>query len=105
MPSSKARHTARSWSAAAPLIISPPTAPQPKPSTDSSRPVRPNLRFSTAASCADALPADKIAGKLRVSMIRRAADGVPGQLGGGDAEMVGRAIAAGLGALGLGAVM
>src|SRR5712692_1586325 len=50
MPSSKARHTARSWSAALPLIISPPTLPQPKPSNDTSRPVLPNLRFSTAAA-------------------------------------------------------
>src|SRR5207302_765662 len=50
MPSSTARATACSWSAAAPLIISPPTAPQPKPSSDTSRPVLPNFRLFTAAS-------------------------------------------------------
>src|SRR5713101_5206229 len=55
MPSSSARHTARSCSAASPLIISPPTAPQPKPSSDMSRPVLPNLRFSIAASVLPAL--------------------------------------------------
>src|SRR5579862_6005864 len=56
MPSSSARATARSWSAGAPLIISPPTAPQPKPRADSSSPVRPNLRFSTTAASAIVLP-------------------------------------------------
>src|SRR6185437_4005806 len=44
MPWSTARAMARSWSAGAPLVISPPTAPAPKPSTEMSRPVRPNLR-------------------------------------------------------------
>jgi hypothetical protein len=34
------------------LIISPPTAPQPKPSSETSRPVRPNLRLSIAAAFA-----------------------------------------------------
>src|ERR1700687_3551755 len=71
MPSSIARETACSWSAAAPLIISPPTAPQPKPSTDRSRPVLPNLRFSTDAASAlpPALAADQapVAGACQLS--------------------------------------
>src|SRR5471030_918479 len=45
MPWSTARAIARSWSAAAPLVISPPTAPAPKPRTEISRPVRPSLRY------------------------------------------------------------
>jgi hypothetical protein len=32
------------------LVISPPTAPHPKVSTEMSRPVRPNLRFSIVAA-------------------------------------------------------
>src|SRR5690349_17136238 len=46
MPSSTARAIARSWSAGAPLVIRPPTAPAPNPNTPTSRPVRPNLRRS-----------------------------------------------------------
>src|SRR5215831_5353342 len=38
----------RSWSRGSPRTISPPTAPQPKPSTDSRIPVRPNIRVSIA---------------------------------------------------------
>src|SRR5471032_1680596 len=49
MPWSTARAMARSWSAAAPLVISPPTAPAPKPRTEISRPVRPSLRRSIPA--------------------------------------------------------
>src|SRR5476649_505398 len=45
MPWSTARAMARSWSAAAPLVINPPTAPAPKPRTEISRPVRPSLRY------------------------------------------------------------
>src|SRR3954453_2229272 len=60
MPSSSARATARSWSAGSPLTISPPTAPQPKPSSETSRPVLPNLRFSTHPSRAAWLSPDKI---------------------------------------------
>src|SRR5580692_10092994 len=50
MPWSTARAMARSWSAAAPLVINPPTAPAPNPRTESSRPVRPNLRRSMQLS-------------------------------------------------------
>src|SRR5271163_3015897 len=39
-----ARATARAWSAAAPRTMSPPTAPQPKPNTETLRPVRPSGR-------------------------------------------------------------
>src|SRR5258707_5229404 len=46
MPSSSARATARSWSADAPRTMSPPTAPQPKPRTESLTPVRPSARCS-----------------------------------------------------------
>ena len=46
MPASSARATARSWSAGAPLVIRPPTAPQPKVSTETCSPVRPSVRFS-----------------------------------------------------------
>src|SRR5215207_5339856 len=72
MPSSRARAAARSWSAAAPFTISPPTAPQPKPSSDTSRPVLPSLRFSMSPppAVSPALPGDKIAGKLALSIIR-----------------------------------
>src|SRR6266511_281531 len=38
----------RSWSSGSPRTISPPTAPQPKPSTESRIPVRPNTRISIA---------------------------------------------------------
>src|ERR1700740_3158466 len=38
----------RSWSSGSPRTISPPTAPQPKPSTESCIPVRPNTRISIA---------------------------------------------------------
>src|SRR3954463_5700489 len=38
----------RSWSAALPRTINPPTAPQPKPSTESCIPVRPKTRISIA---------------------------------------------------------
>src|SRR5436305_15236443 len=39
---------ARCWSAGSPRTISPPTAPQPKPSTDSRIPLRPNARSCIA---------------------------------------------------------
>src|SRR3954447_21397908 len=67
MPSSSARATARSWSAGSPLTISPPTAPQPNPSSEILRPVLPNLRFSTDPSCAAGLPPDKTAPRTTVS--------------------------------------
>jgi hypothetical protein len=38
----------RSWSSGSPRTMSPPTAPQPKPSTESCIPVRPNTRISIA---------------------------------------------------------
>src|ERR1700751_1279411 len=38
----------RSWSSGSPRTTSPPTAPQPKPSTESCSPVRPNSRSSIA---------------------------------------------------------
>src|SRR6478672_7303799 len=38
----------RSWSSGSPRTMSPPTAPQPKPSTESCSPVRPNSRSSIA---------------------------------------------------------
>src|SRR4030095_2416105 len=50
MPSSSARATARSWSRAAPRVMSPPTAPQPKPSGYTSRPVLPRVRRSITVS-------------------------------------------------------
>src|SRR3954465_6297030 len=46
MPNSMARATARCWSVAAPFTIKPPTAPQPKLSTESLRPVFPKVRVS-----------------------------------------------------------
>src|SRR5471032_2141084 len=49
MPWSTARAMARSWSAVAPLVMRPPTAPAPKPRTEISRPVRPSLRRSIPA--------------------------------------------------------
>jgi hypothetical protein len=51
-----ARATVRSWSAASPRTIKPPTAPQPKPSTDSCIPVRPKTRNSIAVPSLGALP-------------------------------------------------
>src|SRR5207302_1277078 len=58
-----------------PLIISPPTAPQPKPSTDTCRPVRPNLRFSMIASAvASHRCSDQILRSALLSIIRRLAD-------------------------------
>src|SRR5471032_1747541 len=45
---------ARSWSAAAPLVINPPTAPAPKPRTEISRPVRPSLRYCMSVLSLDA---------------------------------------------------
>src|SRR5476649_2802852 len=53
MPWSTARAMARSWSAAAPLVINPPTAPAPKPRTEISRPVRPSLRRSMSVLSLD----------------------------------------------------
>src|SRR6516225_5523915 len=38
----------RSWSRGSPRTISPPTAPQPKPNTESRIPVRPKTRISIA---------------------------------------------------------
>src|SRR6185437_17006715 len=52
MPSSTARATARSLSAALPRTIKPPSAPQPKPSTESLTPVLPSIRCSIAAPLA-----------------------------------------------------
>src|SRR5260221_13503003 len=46
MPSSTARAMARSWSAAAPLVIKPPTAPAPYPSVETFSPVFPSVRIS-----------------------------------------------------------
>src|SRR3990172_5043642 len=46
MPNSIARATARSWSGAAPFTIRPPTAPQPKLSTETLSPVFPRTRVS-----------------------------------------------------------
>jgi hypothetical protein len=43
-----ARAMVRSWSAGSPRTISPPTAPQPKPSTESCIPVRPKTRSCIA---------------------------------------------------------
>src|SRR5438067_12955138 len=45
-----ARVMVRSWSRGSPRTINPPTAPQPKPSTESSIPVRPKTRFSINCS-------------------------------------------------------
>jgi len=38
----------RSWSSGSPRTMSPPTAPQPKPSTENRIPVRPNILISIA---------------------------------------------------------
>jgi hypothetical protein len=43
-------HTGSAWSRGSPRTISPPTAPQPKPSTESRIPVRPNTRISIVGS-------------------------------------------------------
>src|SRR5581483_12008345 len=50
MPAASARSTARRCSAGCPFVIKPPTAPQPKPSADTIRPVLPRGRISTPRS-------------------------------------------------------
>src|SRR3569832_568088 len=50
MPAASARATGRSWSAGAPRTIRPPTAPQPKPSTETWSPVRPKPRLCIQVS-------------------------------------------------------
>src|SRR3569623_626609 len=50
MPAASARATVRSWSAGAPRTIRPPTAPQPKPSTEPWSPVRPKPRICIQVS-------------------------------------------------------
>src|SRR5436305_8785007 len=50
MPASIARVIARSWTAAPPRTIKPPTAPQPNPSTDNFSPERPKVRVCMASS-------------------------------------------------------
>src|SRR6516225_3965693 len=47
-PAPMARAIVRSWSTGSPRTINPPTAPQPKPSTESFNPVQPNIRSSMA---------------------------------------------------------
>src|SRR5205823_6856344 len=56
-----------SWSSGSPRTISPPTAPQPKPSTESRIPVRPNTRISIAVPP----PAERRSrySKLRISVM------------------------------------
>src|ERR1700731_3756947 len=56
----------RSWSSGSPRTISPPTAPQPKPSTESCIPVRPNTRISIA------VPPPARVDRARYSNLRRA---------------------------------
>jgi hypothetical protein len=60
----RARAIVRSWSAGSPRTMSPPTAPQPKPSTESCIPVRPKTRISIAIPPpARAVSRDRITGR------------------------------------------